>query len=994
MLVNTHSYYSLNYGCLSVEEVLATAQKLGHQQLAITDINNTSETFRFLKLAPEYKMNVSVGIDFRNQLNQLYVGIAKSQEGFYQLNKHLSHHLENKIELLQSAPLIEEASFVYPIDKAPEYEKLRSNEYVGIKPNDLKRSVFKKYWSRFQHKIVILCTSTFRNKRDFNTHRLLRAIGENTLLSKLSKEQQAEQIDRYLSKEEILDIYNDYPKLIKNTIELLSISTFRFDFKLPKNNKKWFTNSIQNDIQFLRKLSYEGLPYRYKFSLPKNNNATQKNIIKRLEKELALIEQCDFCAYFLINWDMVQYAQRKGYPYVGRGSGANSIVAYLLKITNVDPIELDLYFERFINPYRTSPPDFDIDFSWTDRDDITKYLFQKYKDKVALLGSYQTYQAKAVIRELGKVFGLPDEEIKELQRNRNPKDEYGKLIKKYSTYIAGLPSHLSIHASGILISEKPIHFYSATHLPPKNFATVHFDMHIAEDIGLHKYDVLSQRGLGKIYDAVKLIKINHQKTIDIHQIEHIKNDPEVKKLMKAGDLTGCFYVESPAMRMLMTKLKAEDYTRLVAASSIIRPGVSKSGMMREYILRFQDKERRAAAQKALPELYEILEETYGVMVYQEDVIKVAHLFAELTLAEADILRRGMSWKFKQRNEFHKVKQRFFDNCHKKGYALKTVINIWEQIESFANYAFSKGHSASYAVESFQALYLHAYYPLEYLTATLNNGGGFYSTELYVHTAKMKGATVEPPCINQSMAEATVCKSTIYLGLSFIRAGFERQNIKRIIEERLVNGKFSSFRDFIDRLPALSLEQALILIRTGCFRCFERNKKKLLWDAHFLLTDNSSPILESRNLFQIEPKQWIFPELLHSSLEDAYDQMEFLGFPISLSQFDLIEDRSKLSKTCSRDLKQLVGKVANLTGYLVHTKTTTAKNKQQMQFATFIDQKGDWIDAVIFPKVHQKSPYLSRNCYAIKGKVTEEFGHLSIDVWSLERLFNKVSVEVE
>ena len=162
--------------------------------------------------------------------------------------------------------------------------------------------------------------------------------------------------------------------------------------------------------------------------------------------------------------------------------------------------------------------------------------------------SYQTYQAKAVIRELGKVFGLPDEEIKELQRNRTPKDEYGSLIKKYSTYIAGLPSHLSIHASGILIAEKPIHYYSVTHLPPKNFATVHFDMHIAEDIGLHKYDILSQRGLGKIHDAVKLIETNHQKSIDIHQIELLKKDPKVKKLMRAGDLTACFYVESPAMR--------------------------------------------------------------------------------------------------------------------------------------------------------------------------------------------------------------------------------------------------------------------------------------------------------------------------------------------------------------------------------------------------------------------------------------------------------------
>lgn len=994
MLINTHSYYSLNYGCLSIEEVLTTAQTLGHQQLAITDINNTSEVFRFLKLAPEYNIQASIGIDFRKQIDQLYIGIAKSHKGFYELNKHLSHHLENKIDFDPTVPNIEEAFFIYPIDKAPKVEKLRQNEYVGIKASDLKRSIFKKYWSRFQHKVVVLCTSTFRNKRDFNTHRLLRAIGGNTLLSKLSKEQQAEPTDLYLSKIEIDKSYAEHETLIKNTQKLLSDSRISFDFELPRNNRKCFTNSPKDDIKLLKELTYAGLSYRYNFSSANSESPAHQNIIKRLENELDLIERCNFCAYFLINWDMIQYAIKKGYPYVGRGSGANSLVAYLLKITNVDPIDLDLYFERFINPYRTSPPDFDIDFSWTDRDDITQYLFQKYKGKIALLGSYQTYQTRAVIRELGKVFGLPDEEIQQLQRNSSPKDEYGKVVKKYSAYIAGFPSHLSIHASGILISEKSIHFYSSTHLPPKNFPTVHFDMQIAEDIGLHKYDILSQRGLGKINDAVKLIEKNHQKTVDIHQIEHLKRDPAIKKLMKAGDLTGCFYVESPAMRMLMTKLKAEDYTRLVAASSIIRPGVAKSGMMREYILRFQNKERRATAQKALPELYQILEETYGVMVYQEDVIKVAHFFAELTLAEADILRRGMSWKFKQRNEFHKVKERFFDNCHRKGHPSKTINNIWEQIESFANFAFSKGHSASYAVESFQALYLHAYYPLEYLTATLNNGGGFYSIELYVHTAKMKGAIVEPPCINQSMARATIYKNTIHLGLSFIRGGFERDSLKRILEERLTKGKFSSFRNFVDRMPGLSLEQTLILIRIGCFRTLESNKKKLLWDAHFLLSENPKASSKKRNLFQIEPKKWTFPELLHSPLEDAYDQIEFLGFPLNLSPFDLIEDQSKRSQTSSRDLKQQIGKVISITGYLVHAKSTKAKNKQLMQFATFIDQKGEWIDAVIFPNRNQQNRYLSRSCYNIKGKVSEEFGHISLEVFSLERLYNKVVNEVE
>tara|TARA_B100000508_G_scaffold140971_1_gene144666 strand:+ start:5839 stop:8973 length:3135 start_codon:yes stop_codon:yes gene_type:complete len=1037
-----------------MKEVLETTQTLGHAQVAITDINNTSETFRFIKLAKEYNVEPSVGIDFRNGIDQQYIGLAKNNNGFFQLNEHLSHHLEKEIPFESRAPFLEDTFIIYPLRKAPKPKNLKPNEYIGVSLANLKHPTFQKQWKSQQHKLVVLCTATFRNKKDYNAHRLLRAIGENSLLSKLPRNQQASMGDQYRSKNELQDMFVEYPQIIENTLQILTCCKVVFDFNQPRNNKLSYTDSVEEDVKLLRKLSYEGLPYRYgpirvsqpttsskgpnqpnqptnlneadqtygsnkpdqpttqPTDQPKPNQQTDltnesdstnptnptgqnqpdqptqnqfsKTIIDRLENELKLIQDCNFCAYFLINWDLVNYAQNKNYPYVGRGSGANSMVAYLLKITNVDPIDLDLYFERFINPYRNTPPDFDVDFSWTDREDITQYLFNKYGwDRVALLGSYQTYQKRAVIRELGKVFGLPDEEIKRIQLYGTAQDEYGKIVKKYSDYIHGFPSHLSIHASGILISEKPIHYFAATHLPPKNYPTTHFDMQVAEDIGLHKYDILSQRGLGKIKDAIELIYDNRGEEIDINDMERIKDDPRVKKMLKEGDLTGCFYVESPAMRMLMTKLRAEDYTRLVAASSIIRPGVAKSGMMREYILRFQDKKRREAARRELPELYEILKETYGVMVYQEDVIKVAHFFADLTLAQADVLRRGMSWKFKQRNEFASVRQTFFQNCDRKGYPQKTVLDIWNQIESFANFAFSKGHSASYAVESFQAVFLAAYYPLEYLTATLNNGGGFYSRELYVHSARMKGAKFELPCVNRSSNRARIVGNTIYLGLGFISGGFESENVRAIIFER-VKATFKSFRDFVTRLPQISLEQLTLLIRLGCFRVFEPNKKKLLWDAHFLLS-KTPKVKVKQDLFQLEPKKWKLPELVHTRLEDAYDEMELLGFPVSLSPFELVEEKDKISGLKAAELTQYLGKKVVITGYRVHVKRTKTSNHMDMQFGTFIDQSGDWIDAVIFPNTYDKTRPIAPGCYNIEGEVSEEFGHVSIEVEKIERL---------
>ncbi|MEZ7875688.1 MAG: DNA polymerase III subunit alpha, partial [Polaribacter sp.] len=399
---------------------------------------------------------------------------------------------------------------------------------------------------------------------------------------------------------------------------------------------------------------------------------------------------------------------------------------YIIGITDVDPIELDLYFERFINPFRASPPDFDIDFSWKDRNTVTQYIFDRF-DNVALLATYNTFKYRAVVRELGKVFGLPKEEIDKLSKRvaGHKLDEISKLVLKYGKLIEGFPNYVSVHSAGVLILDKPIHYYSATSLPPKGFATVQFDMNIADDVGVFKFDILGQRGLAKIKDALAIIKENNPSApeIDITDIERFKKDKKINNLLKTGGAIGAYYVESPAMRGLMQKLQTQDYLGLVAASSIIRPGVSGSGMKEEFIKRHRFPEKR---KEAHPILLEIMPETYGVMVYQEDVMKVANKFADLTLGEADVLRRGMSGKYRSVEEFKAVEDKFVSNCRKKGHKDALIFEVWNQIKSFAGYAFAKGHSASYAVESYQSLFLKCYYPIEFMTAVLNNGGGFYS----------------------------------------------------------------------------------------------------------------------------------------------------------------------------------------------------------------------------------------------------------------------------
>jgi len=972
MLLNCHTYYSFCFGTLSVEDLLLLAKQNGHTCFALTDINNTSACIDYVRRAKELGMKPVVGIDFRNGAEQKYVAIAINNDGFKELNAHLSEHLHNSTPFPSQAPAFTNAYVVYPL-KNYTGQPLRDNEFVGVSVKELNSMAFANAQKKTK-KIVALQSVTFVNKKYFNAHRLLRAIDTNNLLSKLPVTEQALPDELMHTHQELYLAYASYPGIISNTAAILNDCEVYFEYgKFANKNLKFYTSSLKDDVALLRSKCLEGLSYRYK------NPSTE--VLKRLDKELGIIESMGFASYFLINWDIVQYTQHKNYYYVGRGSGANSIVAYLLRITDVDPIDLDLYFERFINPSRSNPPDFDIDFSWTDRDDITRYIFDRFgRERTALLGAYNTFQKDAVVRELGKVFGLPAGEIDKLQMaSKYPDiDDMGKMVLRYSDLIKGFPSHLSVHSSGIIISQEPITTYCATNMPPKGYPTTQFSMLEAEDIGLYKFDILSQRGLAKIKDTLAIIKEKKGVELDLHNIADFKDDERIKELLREGKAIGCFYVESPAMRMLLSKLRADDYLRLVAASSIIRPGVSKSGMMREYILRYRDEHLRKKARAALPELYDLLQETYGVMVYQEDVIRVAHFFAGLTLEEADYLRRGMSWKFKQRNEFDRVQKQFFDNCIKKGYDQKLISDIWLQIESFANYAFSKGHSASYAVESYQALYLKAYYPLEYMVATLNNGGGFYRKELYLHEARMHGAKIELPCINRSSDICEIEGDVIFLSLSMINE-IEHQTITDILNERHENGLFKDVNDFLRRV-FLSVEQMRLLVRVGAFRFTGKNKRELLWEIHALVT----PVKKrEKELFEYKPKTWQFPSLTTSSTDEAFDEMELLGFSLC-PPFDLLKDEIP-SKLVAKQLRSYINKQVVIVGYLVTTKPTYTSKKEKMYFGTFTDLNGDWIDTVHFPPSAREFPFTGPGCYVMKGKVVEEYDFISLEVNAMKRL---------
>lgn len=976
-MLNTHTYFSLRYGTMKPKELLQLAEEKGYACVALTDINNTSASMDFVRLAPQFGVRPVLGIDFRNGADQQYVALAKNNAGFKELNDHLSAHLHVKKSFDPRAPRFAKAVVIYPFEKAIrtagkaptiKVEELADHEFIGVAPRHVGKLKFSPLRHHL-HKLVAMPTCSFRNNRDFNAHRLLRAIDNNTLLSKLQKSEEGHREDRMLDATELKSRYAEFDVLIDNAASVLALCAIHFQFGTDQahQNQKTYTGSEEEDYALIRKLCEEGLTYRYPDTGP--------HILSRIEKELAIIREKNFLSYFLINWDITSYARSKGYFYVGRGSGANSVVAYLLRITDVDPIELDLYFERFINLYRQNPPDFDIDFSWTDRDDVTRYIFERF-EHVSLLAAYNTFQYRAVVRELGKVFGLPKHEIDKLssgQFKMRELDQLATLVLKYSSLIQDFPNHISIHAAGILIAEKPIHNFTATFMPPKGYPTTMFDMVVAEDVGLYKFDILSQRGLGKIKDTLGIVGYNRPEDppIDIHDMKRFFADERIKELLRTANAIGCFYVESPAMRMLMRKLRVDDYLGLVAASSVIRPGVAQSGMMREYILRHRFPERR---QEAHPIMLDIMPETYGVMVYQEDVIKVAHYFAGLTLGEADVLRRGMSGKFRSRAEFDRAKDKFFANCRDKGYDEAVTREIWRQTESFAGYAFAKGHSASYAVESYQSLFLKAYYPLEYMVATINNFGGFYRTELYVHEARMHGADIKEPCVNESGVTAVIRGTVIYLGFGLVK-DLEHKSIEALLAERMQYGPFTSLENFIDRVK-ISLDQLVLLIRCGGFRFTNEGKKAQLWQAHLLLghQKKSSPIPE---LFRTPSRSYTLPPLFTAAHEEAFDQIELLGFPLC-SPFVLLREEPA-NALLSTDLPQHIGRRVTVCGYLVTVKKTKTSSGKVMFFGTFIDRKGNWLDTVHFPPSAAQYPFRGRGIYEVTGMLTEEFNTLNIDV---------------
>ncbi|BDU25157.1 DNA polymerase III subunit alpha [Flavobacterium sp. GSB-24] len=969
MYLNCHSFHSLRYGTIPLDELVPQAVSCGVKAMALTDINTVTGIYDFIKSCEQAGIKPLIGMEFRSEFQLRFIGLAKNASGLAEMNRFLTHHNFKKTALPPFAPDFKDVFIIYPLENTPDI--LKENEFIGIRPEQLSELILSN-WRKRKEKMVVLQPVTFRTKREYNLHRILCAIDRNVILSKLRPEDCCTTNDKMIPLQTLVSQYKEYPEIISNTEKVIAGCNFIYDFQTPKN-KKYYTSNRKSDMDLLTSLAKQGLNWRYG---KKNIQARE-----RMEKELKVIDQLEFSGYFLITWDIIRFSNSQGFLHIGRGSGANSIVAYCLGITDICPLELDLYFERFLNVNRKSPPDFDIDWSWKERDVILEYIFNRYTyEHVAFCGTNVEFKYRSIFREVGKVFGLPKEELDMLAKNpmkQHDSNHIVKFVQDYGMMLEKYPNQRSMHSCGIIISEEPITNYTPLEMPPKGFPIVLFDMNVAEDIGFEKFDILSQRGIGHIDQSVKLIEKNRGIRVNIRDTSISKNEATANSYLAEGRTIGCFYIESPAMRGLLRRLKCDNYKTLVAASSIIRPGVAQSGMMKEYIFRHNHPSK---FEYFHPVFKEQLGETYGIMVYQEDVIKIALHYGGLPAADGDILRRAMSGKGRSKSALQKVKDNFFASCAEQGHPIALSEEIYRQIESFAGYSFCKAHSASYAVESYQSLYLKVHFPIEFMVAVINNEGGFYRLEIYVHEARMAGAAIHGPCVNKSLFETTLYGTDVYLGFMHLKS-LDSKMAQFIESDRDRNGEFRSLEDFINRVP-MGIESVKILIFIGAFRFTGKTKNQLLVIASLLL-NNFKPENRGLMLLQEPVKEYELPTLERSIYEDAFDEIELLSFPISCTVFDLLQTAHR-GDIKVRDLPYCHKKQVRMLAYLISTKQVPTK-KGNMYFGTWIDNEGAYFDTAHFPDSLTHFPFQGGGCYLLLGTVEIDYHFPTITIHKMAKM---------
>jgi len=994
------SGYSLLHGTSGVAALCRHARRLGYDHLALTDTDNLYGLWPFLAACAREGIRPIIGAEITDrQTAARAICLVKDSRGYARLCRLLTERrtcddfdlksalqrLSKGLVVLASHPELLCAAHAAGMDIAaamprnpvPASHPVRSTaRHLGIP-------------------LVATPGSFFNEPADFAIHRVLRAIAGNTSLSRLKPGDTAPENAYLASPEAYRRRFAVCPEAIENSFSLAARLCFTgpdFGLVMPP----YEADTPEQAAVHLHKAAFEGARRRY--------GEISGAVRERLAHELRIISEMGFSGYFLIVSDIVRQSPRT----CGRGSGAASLVAYCLGITNVCPIRHNLYFERFLNPGRKDPPDIDVDFAWDERDQVIAGVLDKYAGRAAMVANHVCFQPRMAIRETARVFGLSDREInraaKQLPefweraeaaeaeaehafgtmspmsvKHRRPGPGFAgpwPEILSIARRIAGLPRYLSVHPGGVVITPGRIDAYVPVEIAPKGVPIVQWEKDAVEDAGLVKIDLLGNRSLGVIRDAIADMRENGA-AFDEHAWEP-EDDPDTRDALAVGGTMGCFYIESPAMRLLQQKSGVGDFEHLVIHSSIIRPAANE--VIQEYIRRLHG----GSWAPIHPLMRDVLAETYGLMVYQEDVSRVAVQMAGFSHAEADGLRKVMAKKDRA-HQLQDYFARFSAGARARGVGDADRDTIWRMIMSFNGYSFCKPHSASYARVSFQAAYLKTHYPAEFMAAVISNQGGFYSTFAYVSEARRLGLTILPPDVFESRIRWTGRERSLRTGLLSIKA-LSAAIRERIITER-ENRAFAHAVDFFERVRPDDT-QARALIHSGALDRFhsEKYRSAILWQ--FCAWQKARRGQNTNLSLFCGPALPHMPDLPEDdALQRLRREFAVLGFLCACHPMTLFFDQLRHRRTVrAADIAKHTGRRVQFAGWLITGKTVLTAKGAPMQFVTFEDETG-LVETTFFPNAfHRFSRTLDYGRpFLLSGRVEANWGAATLTVDALELL---------
>ena len=962
-------------GTIPLMKLITRAKDLHMSHMALTEINGLWGFIRFVQLAKEQGIKPIAGTNLVTAMDDIIL-LVENQTGYENMCRIISRvHNDPDVSISNLLRSLYSGLFIL----AHQNNVLQSlatfipnsHLFVELRPS-ITQTQARILANTYQLEIIASGDVYFMSKEDYHTHRILRAIDRNTTLSQLPPDNTKDQRHFFRSEKEMIDLFPSSMAAINNSQYLAE----RCKTDWTYSNTIFPNLSLKNTHRAnktLRSLVTTGAQERYG-----NINGSLK---KRINYELSLIIQKGFAPYFLIVRDIVQQTKST----IGRGSGAASVVSYCLYITQVDPLRYNLKFERFIHPERINMPDIDIDFPWDERDKILDYIFNKYgTERSAMVSSQVFMQPRSSIREVSKVYGLAEEEIKAITKRIGYYSRRSELVKwvqndrrfknlnlddtlmeilKHSEKVMGVFRLSSVHPGGVIIVPDEIRKYVPVLTAPKGVQIVEWEKDQVEDSGLLKIDILGNRSLAVVRDTLKQVGLYRNKYMDYHKIQPV-DDLKTAELMKAGRTMGVFYIESPATRQLLTKAGKVDFEHVVIYSSIIRPAANRyTNLMLNRI--------HGQPWKILHQDLECLRESYGIMVYEEQVSTVARKIAGFSYAESDYLRKVIS-KPALEHVIPRWKRKFISGAVNRGYTTKLAQTLWEMIQSFSGYSFCKPHSASYAMLSFTCAYLKAHFPAEFLAAVITNQGGFYNPYAYLSEARRFGIRIMPPHINRSFREYRGQKDRIRMGFMAI-CNLQAKAINTILNERK-SGDFASLADFLARVD-IDLSDAMALTNAGCFAELEpeiTHKDIAFRTAHFYLqNENREPLtvpILTGNLSRQEKRKL---------------EIDTFGFPISehplLNYLPYLGTHIKKAK----DIHLYKGKTIALVGIAITRKITATRNRQPMEFVTFEDET-DLYECVMFPEAYETFGDLLNweTLFLIQGKVEEAYNVYTVTIEKL------------